>query len=319
MTEVKSQAPEQRRPGVLGVHSLDHFAITVPDLATAAEFYSTFGLEARAEGSDLGLYARGNRHRWGQLQQGARKKFGHLSFGIFADDLAAFNTRLNQLNIARLAPPPGHSDEALWFTDPDGNLIELAVKAKSSPMEKSVFTALSASAGVAGVPGRSKVQAVHPRRLSHIAVFTTDVDRAVKFYTAALGVRLSDRSREFVAFMHGPHGSEHHMIAVLKSNGPGIHHCSWDIGSVNEIGLGAMQMAVKGYAAGWGLGRHVLGSNYFHYVRDPWGSYCEYSADMDYIPPSTDWSAGDHDPEDSMFLWGPNPPADFVTNFEAAA
>jgi hypothetical protein len=53
-------------------------------------------------------------------------------------------------------------------------------------------------------------------------------------------------------------------------------------------------------------------------VRDPWGSYCEYSADMDYIPPSTEWLAGDHDPEDSMFLWGPTPPEDFVTNFEAA-
>ena len=28
----------------------------------------------------------------------------------------------------------------------------------------------------------------------------------------------------------------------------------------------------------------VLGSNYFHYVRDPWGSFAEYSCDIDYIP-----------------------------------
>jgi catechol 2,3-dioxygenase len=86
--------------------------------------------------------------------------------------------------------------------------------------------------------------------------------------------------------------------------------------SVNEVGLGAMQMAEKGSVAGWGMGRHVLGSNYFHYVRDPWGSYSEYSADIDYIPVETDWAAGDHAPADSMFLWGPAPPADFVTNFE---
>jgi catechol 2,3-dioxygenase len=89
-----------------------------------------------------------------------------------------------------------------------------------------------------------------------------------------------------------------------------------DVGAVHEIGLGAMQMAGKGYAAGWGLGRHVLGSNYFHYVRDPWGSYSEYSADMDYIPADHDWRSGDHPGEDSFFLWGPNPPEDFVRNYE---
>ena len=36
-----------------------------------------------------------------------------------------------------------------------------------------------------------------------------------------------------------------------------------DVGSVDEIGIGAMHMLGKGYAKGWGLGRHVLGSNYF--------------------------------------------------------
>ena len=69
-----------------------------------------------------------------------------------------------------------------------------------------------------------------------------------------------------------------------------------------------MQMADKGFTAGWGLGRHVLGSNYFHYVRDPWGSYAEYSSDIDYIPVDHDWKAGDHPPEDSFYVWGPAPP-----------
>ena len=40
---------------------------------------------------------------------------------------------------------------------------------------------------------------------------------------------------------------------------------------MNDIGLGAMRMHDKGWTKGWGLGRHVLGSNYFHYVHDPWG------------------------------------------------
>jgi catechol 2,3-dioxygenase len=137
------------------------------------------------------------------------------------------------------------------------------------------------------------------------------------FYSRVIGLRLSDHSGDGIAFMHGIHGSDHHMMAFAKSSGPGLHHLSWDVGSVNDVGLGASQMADKGFTAGWGLGRHVLGSNYFHYVRDPWGSYCEYSADIDYIPADHDWASGDRPGEDAFYLWGPTPPADFVTNYEA--
>ena len=61
-----------------------------------------------------------------------------------------------------------------------------------------------------------------------------------------------------------------------------------------------MRMHDKGWTKGWGLGRHVLGSNYFHYVRDPWGSFSEYSCDIDYIPKDERWPAADHKPEDSF-------------------
>ena len=39
------------------------------------------------------------------------------------------------------------------------------------------------------------------------------------------------------------------------------------------------------------MGRHVLGSNYFYYVRDPWGSYAEYSHDIDFVPAGSIWPA----------------------------
>ena len=54
-------------------------------------------------------------------------------------------------------------------------------------------------------------------------------------------------------------------------------------------------------------------------VEDPWGSYAEYSSDVDYIPVEHDWKAGDHPPEDSFYVWGPTPPEDFAFNHEAAA
>jgi catechol 2,3-dioxygenase len=89
------------------------------------------------------------------------------------------------------------------------------------------------------------------------------------------------------------------------------------MGSVDEIGIGAAHMADKGYTRGWGLGRHVLGSNFFHYVQDPWGSFAEYSADIDYVAARQEWPGAYHSAEDSLSLWGPEPPDYFIVNREA--
>jgi hypothetical protein len=91
------------------------------------------------------------------------------------------------------------------------------------------------------------------------------------------------------------------------------------VGSVNDVGLGAMQMADAGHVRGWGFGRHVLGSNYFHYIRDPWGSYSEYSHDIDYVPAGGNWEARRVSPENGFYLWGPVPPEDFAFNYESPA
>ena len=194
-------------------------------------------------------------------------------------------------------------------------LLEVKVAAKTSPDHKTAGTWSSSPEGVAGAPVRAKAPRARPRRLSHVLVFTSDIDRAIDFYSTIVGLRLSDRS-DRVAFMHAIHGSDHHILAFAQSGGPGLHHCSWDMRGIDDIGLGAMQMAGKGYTRGWGLGRHVLGSNYFHYVQDPWGSYAEYSCDIDFVPAAQRWQAGHHAPEDSFYLWGPEPPADFAVNRE---
>ena len=106
------------------------------------------------------------------------------------------------------------------------------------------------------------------------------------------------------------------MIAFVKSDGPGLHHLSWDVPSINDIGLGASYMADKGFQKGWGLGRHVLGSNFFHYIRDPWMSMAEYFCDIDYIPGDMKWKPTNYPVEDSLYVWGPKTPDDFGANFE---
>lgn len=301
-----------------GVHSIDHFAFTVPDLAEAKTFYSEFGLDVRETGSGLDLHTFGHAHRWATIREGSRKRLDYLSFGVFENDLPKFRDRLAALGVALIDPPHPAASNGLWFRNPDGLAIELQVAEKCSPDEKAQFDGNSVGPGQSAAVPRSKAPRVHPRRLSHFLLFSGDVDRDVEFYSKTIGLKLSDQSPGIVAFLHGVHGSDHHLLALAKSEGAGMHHSSWDVGSVQEVGLGAAHMASKGYDRGWGLGRHVLGANYFHYVRDPWGSYAEYSCDIDYIPAGHEWPAADHPPEDSLYLWGPPLPEDFITNYELA-
>lgn len=317
MTWMNGYIAPSRRPGELGVHSLDHFSLMVPDLAEAERFYKSFGLDLEQQGAGFALRTAAQPHQWGIVTEGERKSLQYLSFGVFEDDFEAFGRRLQKLGVRRLEPPPGLDRGGMWFRDPDGILLEVRVCQKVSPNEKLVFNYTSTPAGQRGVWGRSTYEQVRPRRLSHVLVFTTDVSRAIRFYHEVLGLRLSDRSGEYVAFMHGIHGSDHHMLALAKASAPGFHHCSWNVDSIDQVGRGAMQMADHGFSAGWGTGRHVMGSNYFFYVRDPWGSYSEYACDIDYIAADQDWEALDHKPEDAVYLWGPALPDDFVVNYEA--
>ena len=112
--------------------------------------------------------------------------------------------------------------------------------------------------------------------------------RSVAFYRDALGLRLSDHSGEIIAFMHGAHGSDHHLLAFAKSDGPGLHHSSWDVATIDAVGVGMEQMAASGYTRRMGRGPPRIGSNYFRYIRDPWGSFAEYPHDIDYIPADVD-------------------------------
>lgn len=318
MTAITGYVKPTRREGVLGIHSMDSLHLQVPDLEVARQFYDAFGLDVREEGNTLGLYTEGSDQRWVSLDEGPNKKMSFLSFGVFEDDFEPFRRHIEGQGIKLEDPPPGFDRHGFWFRDHDGNQIEIRVAEKHSPNEKSFVSNGSVPANERGACKNSEAPTIKPRRLAHVLIFTRSVPKAIEFYCRVLGLRVSDTSGEGIAFLHGVHGSDHHLVAFAKSDGPGIHHTSWDLESIDQIGMGAMQMAGKGFSEGWGLGRHVLGSNYFHYVRDPWGSYAEYSSDIDYVSVDHDWEAQDHEAEDAFYIWGPDAPEDFAVNHEVS-
>lgn len=305
------------RAAVHGIHSLDAFVFSVPDLDEAARFYEAFGLDVRRVDGRLDLHTFGHPHAWGSVFQGGdKKKLQYLRFGCFAEDFEAIAAHIEQLGVPRCSPHALGDDRGLWVMHPDGFAVQVVVAPKSSPDEKlDPVPEARPGRGIGASLNRSRIPKVHPRRLSHILLFSQHVGEAIRFYEA-LGLRVTDRSGEIVVFMHGPHGSDHHLIAMTRSSGGGLHHLSWDVATLDEVGRGMEQMLAAEFRRGWGVGRHVLGSNYFHYVRDPWGSYCEYSFDMDYVPGDFEWPSADHPPEDSFYAWGPAVPEEFVVNYE---
>lgn len=300
------------------VHSIDHFALNVPSVDEAERFYTAFGLHVSRAGREreqLELRA-GDGHRWARILPSTGKSLAYLSFSCFDGDLEAIRA---QVEAAGGALQASADSDGFFFRDPDGNLIEVKVGPKTSPSSKIPCVLRGSAADERGSHTRSQSHTVKPGRLSHVLLFSPDVLRAVRFYDNALGLRLSDKSIDIIAFTHAPHGSDHHLVAFAKSTARGWHHAAWDVKNVNQVGEGASQMAAAGYVKGWGTGRHVLGSNYFHYVEDPWGSFCEYSADIDFVSAGREWPAGDFPPEDSLYLWGPAVPGNFIHNTEAPA
>ncbi|MCW0235039.1 MAG: VOC family protein [Ferrovibrio sp.] len=313
---------DPKRSGVTAIHSLDRFVFSVPDIGVAKQYFTDFGLDVRQVGSRLDLYTFGHPHRWGSIyESGKPKKLEYLALGVYAEDYEPLRRHLEKTGVKSVDPHPLVDEQGFWLRDPDGITLQIVVAEKSSPNRKGDTYGPMNMKNPAGIDigiNRRAMQPVKPVRLTHALLFCSDVPRSLKFYREAMGMNLSDQSGDGIAFMHGVHSSDHHLLAFAKSNGPGLHHTSWVVRGVDEVGLGMEQMLNKGYPYGWGMGRHVLGSNYFYYQRDPWGSFTEYSYDIDFVG-LDGWPAQDHPPEDSFYLWGPAVPEDFITNHETQA
>jgi hypothetical protein len=74
-------AATNRRADVVGIHSLDHFSLSVPDLAQAQAFYTAFGLDVRNAPHGFDLRTAGHAHRWGTYREGRQKKLGRHVLG----------------------------------------------------------------------------------------------------------------------------------------------------------------------------------------------------------------------------------------------
>ena len=301
------------------IRNLQHIALTVPDISAGKRFYTAFGLEASEERNRAVMRCHGREQDQLILLEGARKHMHHVCFGTRADELQALIKRLEERGVPLVEAPRESPGDGIWFRDPDGLLVNVRV-AEASPWLSAPDWKINNPGHLhrVGIPGHPKRDlAVRPYRLGHTLRFTAQMEKMIEFYTRVVGLQLSDRAQDLVAFLRGSGDSDHHIFGFIKSDRPGFHHASFEVGNVDEIGFGACALLEKGYRYGWGFGRHVIGSNFFYYVRDPWNSLVEYFCDIDYVPGDSNWQPTNYPATDSLYVWGPKVPEDFGTNFEA--
>ncbi len=266
------------------VNGLLHYGLQIPSLDEGSEFYRTFGLDVSERANSITVRCAGRDQDQAVLREGPEKRLHHVAFAIAPGTLPAFQRQLEDQGITLLDAPADDLAGGLWFADPDGNLVNLREQDLAPPRP-----AESALTNLAGDYRRldearwltAKAPAV-PRRLGHMLIFSSDIVRSEDFYRTALGLRLSDRSVGIATFLNAGPG-DHHVFGLVQSSHPGLHHSSWEVETFDQLTIGAQHMAEQGHRTGWGLGRHSIGSNLFHYVQDPWGSWIEYFADIDQI------------------------------------
>jgi catechol 2,3-dioxygenase-like lactoylglutathione lyase family enzyme len=162
-------------------------------------------------------------------------------------------------------------------------------------------------------PGILRQEPVRPRKLGHVVIGTPDAETSRRFFVDGIGFKVSDEVRGTAAFLRC--SSDHHNVLLQPSPVAFLHHTSWQVDDVDEVGRGAMGM-LEGHPERhvWGLGRHFIGSNFFWYLRDPAGNFSEYYSDMDTITDDQLWKPGTWDPSlGALYAWGPDVPPSMLT------
>jgi catechol 2,3-dioxygenase-like lactoylglutathione lyase family enzyme len=307
------------------IHSLNHIGLIVPSLEIGRAFYECAGLETRMSEGHLVCRCEGRDQDQVRLIQGPKKRLAYVSFGTPKGGLAELRARLEAADVQLHDAPFAVPFDGIWFKDPDGDWINVQ-EADDVPSTLPAPVEVNSPQryrrlGVRACDATSSQKRTRPRRLGHLIKFSPDVDRAVRFYTDVLGLLISDRALDIIAFMRSPFGGDHHMLGIAKSSHTGLHHMSFEVSDIDEIEMGAQHLLASGYRDGYGLGRHGAGSNYFHYIRDPWNSMIEYFWDIDVIPEGADWTPmGSTENEVRAVLeavWSGMPaPKEFIMNFE---
>ncbi|MEU2211624.1 VOC family protein [Streptomyces hygroscopicus] len=300
----------------MSLHRLASITLGVPDVVAAGAYYEEFGLSAEADG----WYSTVEAGRQLRLVRSPARRLLGLSIGADSpDDLYGIASRLARLGI------DARADERrlVAVEGVTGVEVEVAVMPRLAPSAVPATPFNGPGRGERGAtraPGVVREGLVRPRKLGHVVIGSTDQGTSQRFFTEGIGLKVSDEIAGVAAFMRC--STDHHNVLVQSAPVNFVHHTSWEVDDVDEVGRGAMQM-LEGHPERhvWGLGRHTVGSNFFWYLRDPAGNFSEYYSDLDCIVDDALWkpTVWDGGSAKSFQTWGPPMPPSFIEPEDLAA
>ena len=290
----------------MALHRLTRIVVGVPDVGAATSFYRDFGLAHL--GSGRFATADGGE----QLQLTRHRNRGLIELGIGCDDagdLAEISAAL-----ARAGLEYQRDQGSVTVTDRGSGArarVTIAARYRQQPRAAAAANGPGADARVnQGAPGAVREGGVRPRRLGHVVVGSTDVEASERLFIGILGFQVSDAIRGAGKFIRC--STDHHNLMVSPAPAQYLHHTSWQVDDVDEVGRGAASMlAADPSRHAWGLGRHKVGGNFFWYLRDPAGNYAEYYSDLDIITEQLRWDAHEWSASQALYAWGPPSPRGF--------
>jgi catechol 2,3-dioxygenase-like lactoylglutathione lyase family enzyme len=298
----------------MSLHGLMSVTIGVPNVDETAAYYTDFGLVPDSGG----WFSTTDAGRQLQIVPAPTRRLVEMRVGVDdQDDLARAAASLERLGVPAVAA--GMSLETAEPVTGTRVFLDVTARIQQPPAVPESYNGPGRAARTdRRAPGFSRPGPVRPRKLGHAVLGSIDHRRSTSFFTDGLGFKISDRIAGVGAFMRC--STDHHNVLVLAAPVNFLHHTSWQVDDVDEVGRGAFAM-LEGRPERhvWGLGRHYAGSNFFWYLKDPAGNFSEYYADMDCIVDDQLWTPEDLEGARGLFAWGPPPPASFLHPEDLAA
>ena len=298
----------------MALHRLTQIVMGVPNVEQTAGYYTEFGLTPGA-GRTFATVDGGEQLR---IVQAGHRRLVQLGVGADdPDDLDRITASLGALGI-----PADRTADAVRAVDPGTEVtveVTISPRYQQEPTPAPGYNApgITARDGVRA-PGILRERPVRPRKLGHVVFGSTDQQASQDFFQKGLGFKVSDTVPGLAAFMRC--STDHHNVLVQQAPVSYLHHTSWQVDDVDEVGRGASAMlAADPGRHVWGLGRHYVGSNFFWYLRDPAGNFSEYYSDLDCIVDDALWKPGVWEGPRGLYSWGPPPPPSFLAPEDLAA
>lgn len=290
------------------LHRLTSITLGVPDLAASSAFFADFGLDQAADG----WFATRDGGEQLRLVPQAHRSLQRLGVGARdADDLSRIAARVAAVGSGSIVESTA---DRLVIAEPVTGLpVEITVAAPYASSAAPFSFNRPARTDRYDVPAASVMagQPSQPSNLTHVVYVTPDQPTTLRFFTEVLGFEISDQVPGIIAFTRC--GEVHHNLAIQAGPVAYPHHIAFEMDEVDDVvRRGQAMVDADPDRHTWGLGRHAIGSNWFWYLRDPSGTFVEYTADIDRISEQDLYHPKQWRGHEFLYSFGPPTPRQFL-------